>query len=242
MFDRDTSYPTAVASYDTDGVKAALDWCCELMEDGDTLTVWTHLKSNLENSHVLESFVNRYSDVRHVTGRGGGYLRGRGPVLMAWADMDDIGKLVQFSGSHIRGLCVITWAPDRIRPWVTATNPTILGDGSDWEEATPELDPVVVEAMKSMTLVINHNNTISAGFEKDQVVGTLLALHKARFRLDPDAMQGWALAHGWSGKNPQRLADYVKDINAGKRPRARLVGADYIDHLRERAANPSSGE
>jgi hypothetical protein len=29
MFDRDVDYPTAVASYDDDGVDAAIDWCVQ---------------------------------------------------------------------------------------------------------------------------------------------------------------------------------------------------------------------
>ncbi len=33
MFDRDVTYPTAVASYDDEGVDVAIDWCCEHMED-----------------------------------------------------------------------------------------------------------------------------------------------------------------------------------------------------------------
>ncbi|GAA5152322.1 MULTISPECIES: hypothetical protein [Amycolatopsis] len=90
--------------------------------------------------------------------------------------------------------------------------------------------------MKSLTKTINHSNTISAGFEKDMVVGTLLALHDAGVPMDGEAMQGRALANGWSGKNPQRLAQYVRDINAGKRPRSRRVlRTDYVESLRERA-------
>jgi hypothetical protein len=55
--------------------------------------------------------------------------------------------------------------------------------------------------------------------------------------MDPDAMQGWFLAHGWSGKNPERLAQYVRDINSGKRPQARRVlKSDFVDLMRERAA------
>jgi hypothetical protein len=237
MFDRDVTYPTAVASYDDEGVDAAIDWCCEPMEDGDTLTVWTSLKSNLRNCSKLERLVNRHSNVEHVTGRGSGFIRGNGPVVMAWADMEDIGKLVQYGGRGIRALCVITWNEDAIRPWVSAVRPTVLGDRSAWEDLTPELDPVVAEAIKSLTLTVNHNNTISAGFEKDMVVSSLLALHDAGIRMDGEAMQGWTLANGWSGKNPERLAKYVEDINAGKRPRcSRVLRADYVDDLRRRAA------
>ncbi|MFJ2107544.1 hypothetical protein ACIOHH_23465 [Streptomyces microflavus] len=238
MFDRNVNYPCAVASNDTEGVDAAIDWCCEHVEAGDALTVWTALKSNLQNDSELEQLVSRHSNVEHVTGRGGGFIRGNGPVLMAWPDMADIGKLVQYGGNRIRALCVITWNEDEIRPWVTAVRPSILGDGSVWEELTPELDPVVVEALKSLTLAVNHNNTISAGYEKDMVVSCLLALHDAGIPMDDEAMQGWALAHGWSGKNPERLAKYVEDINAGKRPRCRpMLRPDYVDSLRRRAAD-----
>ncbi|MCE7010025.1 hypothetical protein LWC34_45545 [Kibdelosporangium philippinense] len=235
MFDRDVNYPTAVASYDDEGVDAAIDWCCEHLEDGDILTVWTSLKSNLRNCSQLEQLVVRHSNVEHVTGRGGGFVHGRGPVLMAWADMDDIGKLTRYGGQRIRALCVITWNDDAIRPWVSAVRPTVLGDDSAWKDLTPALDPVVVEAMKRLTQTVNHNNTISAGFEKDMVVSTLLALHDAEVRMDGEAIQGWALANGWSGKNPERLAQYVKDINAGKRPRCRRVlRADYIEVISPR--------
>jgi hypothetical protein len=105
-------------------------------------------------------------------------------------------KLVQYGGRGIRALCVITWNEDAIRPWVSAVRPTVLGDRSAWEDLTPELDPVVAEAIKSLTLTVNHNNTISAGFEKDMVVSSLLALHDAGIRMDGEAMQGWTLANG----------------------------------------------
>ena len=237
MFDDEVDYPTAVASYDDDGVNDAIRWCVSRMEKGDTLTVWTKLKSNLRNCDALDRLVSRHSDVKHVTGRGGAYVCGHGPVLMAWPDMDDIGELVRFRSRMIRGLCVITWNADRIRPWVTQMRPDILGDGVEWEDLTPELEPVVIEAMKSLTLTINHNNTISAGYEKDDVVSVLLALRDAGISMTGDAMQGWALAHGWSGKNPARLAQYVEDINGGKRPRCnRVIRSGYVDDLRKRVA------
>lgn len=238
MFERAVDYPKAVASYDDEGVEAAIDWCCHHMEDGDMLTVWTSLKSNLRNCSQLERFVSRYSDVEHVTGRGGGSVRSIGPVLMAWPNMGEIGKLVRVGSRRIRALCVIAYDEDAIRPWVSAVRPTALGDASVWEEPASELAPVVIEEMQSLTRTINHNNSISAGFEKDRVVSALLALHDAGIQMDPEAMQGWALAHGWSGKNPERLARYVADIHSGKRPRSRTpLRADYVDNLRHRAGD-----
>jgi hypothetical protein len=126
MFDRNVDYPMAVASDDDEGLEAAVDWCCEHLEDGDTLTVWTHLKSNLRNCRQLEQLVAAHGNVEHVTGRGGGYVRAAGPVLMAWPDMSDIGQLSQAGGRRVRALCVITGSEDGIRPWVSAVRPTVL--------------------------------------------------------------------------------------------------------------------
>ena len=68
-------------------------------------------------------------------------------------------------------------------------------------------------------------------------MSVLLALHSTGIRMDGAAMQGWALANGWSGENPERLAGFVKDITAGKRPRCRpVLREDYVDHLRRRVA------
>lgn len=235
MFDRDADYPTAVASYDDEGVAAAVKWSLGYMQRGDTMSVWTSLKSNLRNCAALDNLVRRYSDVEHITGRGWGGHSGPGPVLMAWPSIDQIGELISQS-HHISALCVITWNADRIRPWVTSMRPDILGDGSEWEHLSPDLDPVVVLALEDLTRTINLNNTIAAGHDKDDVVSTLLALHEAQVRMDADAMQGWALAHGWSGKNPEQLATYVRNINAGRRPRGeRVLRADYVDYLRRKA-------
>lgn len=237
MFDRNTDYSSAVASSDDEGVDAAIAWCVDKTQDGDVISVWTPLKSSLRNNPKLERFVSRYRNVEHITGRGFSVPSGPGPVLMAWPRMEGIGELLRYA-QRITALCVISWNEDEIRPWVTAVGPEVLGDGSAWETLTEQPDPVVVEALKSLTLTINHNNTIAAGYEKDDVVSMLLLLRDSGIPMDGSAMEGWALAHGWSGDNPARLAKYVDDINAGKRPRVRRQGlrADYIDLLRAKAA------
>lgn len=232
VFEHGADYPTAVASRDDAGEQAAIQWTLGHLKQGETLFVWTSLKSNLRNSTRLSDLVSRYSNVEHVTGRGTSFVQ-NGPVLMAWPDLDDIGKLMH---SKVAALCVITWVDDWIRPWVTAVQPEILGDGTAWEKKTPDLNPVVVEALKSMTSTVNHNNTISAGYEKDAVVGILLALNDARVPMNAEAMQGWAIANGWSGDNPKRLARYVNDIKAGKRPQTRSPRrADFVERMRARA-------
>lgn len=228
-------YKTAVASADEEGVNAALAWCAENMGDGPDIAIWTALKGNLRNDPLLESFVARYQEVRHVVGRGGGTV-GRGPAILAWARLDDIGPATRYGSGPV---CVIEWGNvDELTPWVLASEGETLGT-LDPIEGELDIDPVILEGLKHVTMTINHNNTISAGYEKNAVVRVLLALHDHGHRLDPVELQGWALANGWRGENPNRLANFVRDINAGKRPRATPVRPDFIDLLRDRAADES---
>lgn len=242
MFEQHTDFPVAVTSSDDDGLRAGMRWCAQHMRERDVITVWTHLKSNLRNNRQLEQFVNSRRDVEHVTARGGAYMRHEGPVLMAWADPGDIAEFVRGNGNTIKALCVVSWVEAKLRPWVTEVRPELLGDISAWDVLTPRLDPIVEEAMKDLTLAINHNNTISAGYEKDDVVSALLVLHDAGYQLDGAAMASWAIAHGWSGRNPSRLETFAQDINLGRRPRVqRELQPDYVAYLRAKV-NGARGE
>jgi hypothetical protein len=235
VFDRKTDYPCAVTSSDDAGLVEGIRWCLARKADGESLTLWVPLKASLSHNDRLAS-LSKQPSVHTITGRGMQFVRG-GPVLVAWPRMDDLGE-IQRSAARITALCVVSWNDDEIRPWVRAVKPQILGDGTAWEnDEEADLDRVVLEAMKSMTGMVNHNNTISAGYEKDVVVSMLLALRDQGYVLDGAAIQGWALANGWSGQNPQRLADYVRDINNGKRPRARrILREDFVERLRRRLA------
>jgi len=156
---------------------------------------------------------------------------------MAWPDPSDISEFTSWNSNRITALCVIAWNQEKLRPWVSEAHPELLGDISAWRMRTRQLDPVIVAAMESITLSINHNNTIAAGYDKDDVVSGLLALHDAGHRLNGPALAGWAVAHGWRGKNPELLEKYVQAINRGSRPRTRRgARPGLIDHFRAKAA------
>lgn len=241
MFGQEIDIPMAVASYDDEGVEDAIGWCIEHLTDGEILTVWTHLKSNLEHCEALETLVKKYSNVEHMAARGKQPLLANGVVLMAWADVSDISELLRIGRNKISAVCVISWKQEDLAPWVAAQKPEILGNGDTWEQQAYELNPVVVEELERLTIAINHNNTISGGYEKDQVISTLTALHKAGALPEGTTLKGWAVANGWTGKNPHRLSTFADDIKAGKRPRANYcLRDDYISDLKKRLERTNS--
>lgn len=219
MFDRNAEFPCAIADGTDEGLEEGFDWCAERMEDGDKLTLFIAQKSVLSNSRLPDQWLSRFRDVEFETARGSVHVQ-RGPVLALWPSAQGLGKLLN-NGPSVTALCVASWNQGEIGPWAAAARPEILGTVGDWAGApVVELHPDVESEMISMTRIINHNNTISAGFEKDVVVKALLRLHDAGHRLDGRQLEGWALANGWSGKNPARLANYAEGINGGKRPRS----------------------
>lgn len=219
MFESSTTYPCAIADGTDEGLQEGFEWCAGHMGEGDKLTLYVAVKSSLSNSPLLADWLRRFSDVEFATARGFPMVS-RGPVLALWPSAQGLGKLLDRRGA-LTALCVASWNHVEIGPWVASARPEILDSAQEEWESTPQmqLDPEVEEEMLSMTRLINHNNTISGGFEKSVVVKALLRLHDAGHRLDGAQLEGWALAHGWGGTNPAKLASYITEINGGKRPR-----------------------
>lgn len=112
--------------------------------------------------------------------------------------------------------------------------------GESWSGSDDQhLDPVVVRGLEDMTLVVDHRNTIEAGYEKRDVVNILLALHDAGYDLPAEAIRSWALGCGWRPANANHLADYCKQIGSGTRPQltgSRTLRPDLVDIWRDEVA------
>src|SRR6478609_8295670 len=101
MFGGEPHYPCAVTSPDPDGLEEGIRWCLDLMQNGDTLTLWVPFKSSLGHSVRLQHLAHR-SDVELMTGIGVQFVHRRGPVLAAGPRMDDIGE-IQRSSYRVTG-------------------------------------------------------------------------------------------------------------------------------------------
>lgn len=236
MYNADPNIPTAVASSDDDGLQAGLNWAIKHYqddEDAEGITVWTHGVQQKSANPILEQFIDRNREVHHVTGRGPDSPRVRGPLIVAWGDTVDIPRAIGYAWAQVTALVVIEWATEDLYPWVKFSDAELLGDTSIWPDDNPTIVPVVLRVMESMTRVLNHNNTIKAGFEKDHSVGPLVLLKKAGYQLDSRVLRGWAAANGWRRDNVKHLGDYIDQINKGGRPRydQSAIRSNYVKIL-----------
>lgn len=218
MFERSSQYPCAIADGTDEGLSEGFDWCSAKMHEGDTLTIFVATKGSLTNSDLPNAWLRKYRDVKVETARGFVHVE-RGPVLALWPSAKSLGDL-SGSTNRITALCVASWNEGEVGPWVAASQAEALSTADEWARAAEmDLEPEVETALHSMTQALNHNNTISAGFEKSIVVSSLLRLHDAGHYLPSDKLEGWAIANGWKSGNPAKLADYAVKINGGSRPR-----------------------
>ena len=218
---RTIDYPCAIADFTDEGVEAALQWARQHVGVGQMLTVWVMRRGILNDNRFLRDLLK---DEGIAVGKD--VYRVNGPVLAMYPDAENLAYPAGAMG--VTALAVVQWSSP-LETWAREVNAEIVHtfepvvDRGSLPGFEPEaaLTPTIVDALERITQMINHNNTISAGRDKSDVVRPLLRLHDEGIVLPPKKMAEWAVAHGWRRGNPKELIDLAKKINNGVRPRYR---------------------
>lgn len=144
-------------------------------------------------------------------------------VLALWPDREHLGAISD--NRRTRGLCVIPDDDQEAAPWATATKAVCLG-----AEAAPaaepagtgrlaRLDPVVVQGLLTLTMLVNHGNNLAGTADHRDAVAVLLTLHDGGHALPADQVYEWALVNGWPSRGADRLTELAGKIATGTRPR-----------------------
>lgn len=153
--------------------------------------------------------------------------RVNGPVLAMYADAENLAYPAGAVG--LTALAVVA-SPHELDTWAEEVKAEVVhsidSNGSDTFELSgirpePALVPEVIAGLKQITTLINHNNTIAAGYERDQVVKVLRQLKRGGYDLPAKRMAEWAVANGWRHGNPKELIKLVRKTNDGVRLRYR---------------------
>lgn len=223
MFAGTIDYPCAIADHTEEGVKAALRWALQHAVAGQMLTLWVMQRGILNNNEFLRDLSKEEgADLEIAVGKD--VYRVNGPVLAMYPDAEDLAYPAGAQG--VTALAVVQWSSP-LETWAQEVNaevvhtfePVVDRGSLPGLEPEAEITPTIVDALERITQMINHNNTISAGRDKRDVIRPLLRLHDDGVPLPAKKMAEWAVAHGWRSDNPKELIEWVGKINVGVRPR-----------------------
>lgn len=120
----------------------------------------------------------------------------------------------------MKALMVLTWGQP-LNVWSKEVGATVISDGvPDFYQGgmLPALPEAAVEILSSCGQIINHNNTITGGYEKRDVKRALdeLKMRGLINEIDRDSVVEWAAANGWLWGNPKILGEYVEKYQSGR--------------------------
>ncbi|WP_017739326.1 hypothetical protein [Pseudomonas sp. CBZ-4] len=108
---------------------------------------------------------------------------------------------------NVAAIVAIPWVAGEIDDWAKTWSPQILGQSSPPAQSAAKLitDPVVEQAMKSLTNIINkaHNSLHPSDEEHAK---RILRILRSREHLEPaENIRRWAIKNGWLPKAAERL-------------------------------------
>jgi hypothetical protein len=225
MLEKGREYPAAITlplSSDPGALGHAVTWIA--MQDrelGCVPLLYAPGKRNLE----YDPAVSRVAKAMAVaTWRTLGSLHwGGGVVLALWPDREHLGVIAD--DRRTRALVVIPDDDQEAAPWATAVNAVYLGAqaapaaGPAGAGRPVRLDPVVVQGLLTLTMLVNHGNNLAGTADHRDAVAVLLTLHDGGYALPADQVYEWALVNGWPSRGAGRLSELAGKIAKGTRPR-----------------------
>jgi hypothetical protein len=166
---------TAGPEHGDRGLRDGLAWLtARARQDGGHALVFAPSKGAIRDSLLLNQFIKRIH-VAVGTWRRNDEWSG-GPVLAAWPDRVKLGEIAD--DGRTTALCVVPWNPEETEAWQAASDPELLGPAVA-STFQPDLDPVVVEGLKTMTVMVNHANHLAGPLDRrDAVDPRFSAFHR----------------------------------------------------------------
>jgi len=143
--------------------------------------------------------------------------------------VDDLGSL--------QIVIVIPWSPEDVREWRSTWSPIVYGEQA---QGVPphDVSPVVAEALKDLTAMVNLGTGLSHPSDKAAARDTLWILFSNGEWSSPSLMRAWAVRNGWTTSGADDLRAIAERIErTGRKPRGAgsFLWQDIIERWREAA-------
>ena len=130
-------------------------------------------------------------------------------VLIAiFASQDMMDKIDSLQ--NLVAVVAVPWTPDAIENWNRTWSPQVLGKPTkSGKSAAPAIkliaDPIVEQAMKSLTSVINLGTAVLNASDDDHAKRILRILRSRNHQEPAENIKLWAIKNGWLPKAAERL-------------------------------------
>lgn len=151
-----------------------------------------------------------------------GFWHIRGPVLVAWANDQD---LAEIEGKRPAAIAAVAQWPDDIATWRSVRQPERIGQVRADQEAefdtavVAELDPQVARAVRGASAVVNENHSVLSTHERESMAGALVALRGADISVNKEALRAYLMSADWNGKLIDQVLQLAERVDNGETPR-----------------------
>jgi len=160
----------------------------------------------------------------------------QGPVLAVYPNKKLLDKIDNIRG--VTDVLVIPWSLQEVQYWIETWQATELGSSGTSPASASFSDPVVEEALKSLTSRVNLSTGISHPMDKAAAVDLFRKLRAAKITYDPSEIRGWLVRHGWESDDADAVKDIAEKISQGRAVRSANGGwaDDIVRVWREKAS------
>ena len=155
-------------------------------------------------------------------------------VLALYMPAKDLARLDDLQAAAI---CALPWMDDDVREWRQTWNPTDLTCSAATAPSTTALSPMVLQALRSVTIGVNLSTGLSHPRDHDKAVWTFRILRDVSEPFNGPSIREWAANNGWTVRGAEDLAEVAEKIRTGRRVQAgeRPWKADILEQWRARA-------
>ena len=200
-------------------LKLLLAWLME--QPGEDLALVGPSADSFTHSELASALVDRgvpYRSMRQLKAAGSG-RNSMARVVALWPTRELLNH-VEDHCAKLTALAVLNWDFASIDLWVRARDPfDVLGVSKP--TGPVQLEPVLLGALKSLTNAVNLSTGLAHPSDWDAAVLTFRRLRDSRVAFDPDQVEAWAMANGWSSSDAADLGSVARDIASGKAKRLR---------------------
>ncbi|MCY3780479.1 MAG: hypothetical protein OXG78_09245 [Chloroflexi bacterium] len=153
----------------------------------------------------------------------------QGPALVFYPNARLLEKIDDcYEVTHV---LVVPWLMKDIEEWIQTWNAKELGKVDSQPSEPVFSDPVVEQALKSLTRQVNLSTGLGHPSDRDSAIWLFRKLKRANIRYSPIEIKGWLVRHGWRTEYANDVKEVAEKIQNGKRLRTRSRGEKWVKHI-----------